>query len=243
MARALRTVSVERGHDPRDFTLVAFGGAAGVHACALATALGMREVLVPHHPGLLSAAGMAHARLARDHALTVRAVDPSFAALRGLLAPLRRRAIAELRAQGASGSLASHAFAQVRYRGQAHEIELPLSAGYRRAFDAAHARLYGHAAPERPVEVVALRLTLTDREAAPGRAGRTPAPRGVSSRRTHVLVWQGRRRRVARHARATLAPGARFAGPALLVEYSSTVLVPPGWRARVDADRNLRLSR
>jgi len=245
MARALRKVSVERGHDPRDFVLVAFGGAAGVHACELAAALGVREVLVPHHPGVLSAAGIGHAHLARDRALTVRAIGPPIAMLLRLLAPIRRHAIAELRAEGARGRLVARAFAQVRYSGQAHEIEVPLVAAYRRLFDAAHQRLYGHAAPDRPVEVVALRMTVTDDGGGrrPRRSPRMPPARTLPTPGSHVFVWQGRRRRAARYARATLAPGSSFKGPALLVEYSSTVLVPPGWQARVDAGRNLRLSR
>jgi N-methylhydantoinase A/oxoprolinase/acetone carboxylase beta subunit len=100
MARALRVISIERGHDPRSFALMAFGGAAGVHACELATELGMRDVLIPRHPGLLSAFGMADAGIARDHVVTVRAIDPVPAELARRLAALTARARAELRADG-----------------------------------------------------------------------------------------------------------------------------------------------
>jgi N-methylhydantoinase A len=244
MARALRVISVERGRDPRDFTLVAFGGAAGLHACELASELGMHEVLVPQHPGLLSAAGMAEAVLARDHALTVRLVEPPARALERLLEPLRRRGVAELGAQGVTAArLLTRRLAQVRYLGQSHEIEVPLGPDYRRRFDAAHLRLYGHADPQRAVEVVALRLTLTSVARVPRGRRRLPAPRHAPQGDAHRLIWRGRRLRVPRHERAGLPPGTSLWGPALLVEYSSTVLVAPGWRLVVDADANIRMVR
>jgi N-methylhydantoinase A len=244
MARALRVISVERGHDPRAFTLVAFGGAAGLHACELAADLGMREVLIPLHPGLLSAAGMADAPLARDHVVTVRLVNPSARALAEHLEPLARRGVKELRDQGVPASrLSLRRLAQVRYLGQSHEIEVPLARDFRRAFDAEQGRLYGHADPKRPVEVVALRVSVTSREPAARTARRIPAPRPAPRAPRHALVWHGRRLRVPCYQREDLPPGTRLAGPCLLVEYSSTVLVAPGWRGLVDGDGNLRLLR
>jgi N-methylhydantoinase A len=244
MARALRVISVERGRDPREFTLLAFGGAAGVHACELADELGMRQVLIPRHPGLLSAVGMAEAPLARDATLTVRLVDPPAGALVRRLAPLRRHGIAELRRQGVAASrVIARTLARVRYQGQSHEIAIPLGPDYRRRFDAEHARLYGHADATRPVEVVALQLELTAPEPAPPRRGRTPSPRPAPRTSSHALTWRGRRRRVPRYEREALPPGTRLRGPCLLVEYSSTVLVAPGWRGGVDAEGNLRLKR
>jgi len=250
MARALRVISVERGHDPRAFALLAFGGAAGVHACALADELGMREVLVPRHPGLLSALGMADAPPARDDIVTVRAVDPAAADLGARFEALARRGRAGLRADGvAAARLLAFRFVRARYAGQSQEIEVPFAAGYRAAFDAAHERLYVYAAPQRPIEVVALRLTTSERPAAPrtARPSGRPAPRDtppprVSTRR-HPLVWDGRRLLVPRRQRESLAVGTVLRGPLLLLEYSSTVLVPPDWRARVDGDGNLRLTR
>jgi N-methylhydantoinase A len=246
MARALRVISVERGHDPRGFALLAFGGAAGVHACALADELGMREVLVPRHPGLLSALGMADAPPARDDIATVRAVDPTGAELAARFAALARQGRAGLRADGvAAARLAAFRFVRARYAGQSQEIEVPFAGGYRAAFDAAHERFFGYAAPGRPIEIVALRLTTTERTTVRrGRRGRT-ARRAAAPRtaQRHPLVWEGRRLLVPRFERERLAPGTALPGPALLLEYSSTVLVPPGWRARVDGDGNLRLAR
>jgi N-methylhydantoinase A len=244
MARALRVISVERGHDPRSFTLLAFGGAAGVHACALADELGMREVVIPRHPGLLSALGMAGAPLARDDVMTVRAIDPSPAALAAHFTALATRGHAQLRADGLSPArLLTFRFLRARYAGQSQEIEIPFAASYRRPFDAAHERLYGYAAPERAIEVVALRLTTAERVRVSRRRSRRPAPRRVRSSDRHPLVWERRRLPVARYQRETLAPGTVLRGPALLLEYSSTVLVSPAWRARVDGEGNLRLTR
>ena len=244
MARALRVISVERGHDPRSFALLAFGGAAGVHACALADELGMREVLIPRHPGVLSASGMADAPLARDDVMTVRAIDPPPAALAVHFTALATRAQAQLRADGVSPArLAAFRFLRARYAGQSQEIEIPFVASYRRPFDAAHARLYGYAAPERAIEVVALRLTTAERTRALRAHVRVLAPRHVRPSGRHPLIWDTRRLLVPRHQRETLAPGTTLRGPALLLEYSSTVLVPPAWRARVDSEGNLRLTR
>ena len=243
MARALRTISVERGRDPRACTLVAFGGAAGLHACELAGGLGMDQVLVPCDPGLLSAAGMADAPVARDSVMAVRHVDPSPAELERLACMLVRRGVAELRgARVPVTRLHARRFVRARYLGQAHEIEVPIGPDYRRRFEAEHARLYRHAAPGRPIEVVGLRLTLASVEEPPApRARGVPRARPAPPGTPHELVWRGRRVRVSRHQRTSLPPGTRLAGPALLVEYSSTVLLPPGWRGSVDADRNLRL--
>ena len=218
-----------------DGVVRAFGGAAGVHACALADELGMREVLIPRHPGVLSASGMADAPLARDDVMTVRAIDPPPAALAVHFTALATRAQAQLRADGVSPArLAAFRFLRARYAGQSQEIEIPFVASYRRPFDAAHARLYGYAAPERAIEVVALRLTTAERTRAPRARGRVLAPRHVRPSGRRPLIWDTRRLLVPRHQRETLAPGTTLRGPALLLEYSSTVLVSPAWRARVD---------
>jgi N-methylhydantoinase A len=242
MIRALRVISVERGHDPRGFTLVAFGGAAALHACELASELGMRRVLVPRHPGVLSAAGMASAPRSRDFLTTVRRVDPTAAELTRLAAPWQRRGIAALVQEGvARRAVAVRAFAQMRYVGQAHEIEIPLAPDFRACFDVAHARAYGHADPRRSVEVLALRLEVAEMAGARRSVQTAPRSRAVAAARRHRLVWNGRAIDVAHWDRERLAPGTRFGGPALVVEYSSTTFVPPGWAGHVDAERHLHL--
>ncbi len=245
MARALRIVSLERGYDPRDFALLAFGGAAGLHACDLAVELGMRDVLIPRHPGLLSALGMMDAPVARDDVATVRAVDVSPEELARGFAGLASKALSELRAERvAERPLISMRFVRARYAGQAQEIEVPFAADYRARFHSAHARLYGYASPSRPVEVLAIRLTTSERErtGVVRRATAARRRRATTEARTSV-VWRGRRVPFARYERDAIPASATFEGPALLVEYSSTVLVPPEWRGTVDHDGNLRLTR
>jgi N-methylhydantoinase A/oxoprolinase/acetone carboxylase beta subunit len=244
MIRAFRVISVERGHDPRAFTLMAFGGAAPLHACALATELGMRRVLVPAHPGVLSAAGMAGAPRSRDYAVTVRRVNPSPRELARLAVPWQRRGIAALVREGVSRrAIVSRVLAVVRYVGQAHELEVPLGRDLRSWFDAAHARAYGHADPIRAVEVLALRIEIVASDVGKrARRARLAARRAPVGGR-HRVVWQGRRLEVAHHERDGLAPGTRLVGPLLVVEYSSTTFVPPGWRGVVDAERHMHLER
>ena len=244
MIRALRVISVERGHDPRGFTLMAFGGAAALHACELAAELDIRRVVVPAHPGVLSAAGMAEAPRSRDFTTNVRRMDPTPRELLALAAPLQRRGVAALRAEGVRGSaIDSRVLAVMRYVGQAHELEIPLGPNVRQHFDDVHARAYGHFDPTRSVEVLALRVEVAGRVAAseprPVAVRRRRAPTGAP----HRLVWGGRSVLVTRHDRDRLAPGTRIVGPVLVVEYSSTTFVPPDWRGTVDADGHLLLER
>ena len=133
MLRALRLVSVERGRDPRDFALVAFGGAGPLHACALAAELGIRKVLVPALAGVLSALGLAGSDERRDH-------------VRSFLCPLEQ-----------AGELPAEGEADLRYVGQSFELAVPLGAELRERFHAAHAERYGYADRERPIELVAVR--------------------------------------------------------------------------------------
>ena len=242
MTRALRVISVERGQDPRAATLVAFGGAAALHACELADELGMRHVLVPRHPGVLSAAGMTVAPRAREYFTTVRRIDPTAAELARIAAPWCRRAVAELVKEGVSRrTIVDATFVQMRYAGQAHELEVALGADFRARFDAVHDRMYGHAAPERPVEVLALRIEVAGAVARARRPRSTPRSRRAPAGSPHRLVWNGRWIAATRHEREALAPGTMLVGPVLVVEYSATTFVPPGWRGRVDAEGHLHL--
>ena len=229
MERAIRRISVERGLDPRDYALVAFGGAAGMHACELAEALGMRRVLVPLHPGVLSAWGALDADLRRDYVQTVRLAAPPAAVLASRLRPLSARARRELRAEGAIGRPRLTATLDVRYRGQSYELAIPLTARYRAAFHAAHHARYGYADESRAVEVVNLRLTAT----VAGRARRPSAPRAAAGRPLpHRMRWRGRWVAAQRIERDRLPRGRRLAGPLVVTELSATTVVAPGWAAR-----------
>jgi N-methylhydantoinase A/oxoprolinase/acetone carboxylase beta subunit len=126
-------------------------------------------------------------------------------------------------------------------RRPSHEIEIPLGPDFRDRFDTEHARAYGHADAARAVEVLALRLEVTEAVLRQGRRRAVPRRRLRSAAKRHRLVWRGRLIDVAHWDRETLSPGVRLRGPALVVEYSSTTFVAPGWQGHVDAERHLHL--
>jgi N-methylhydantoinase A len=256
MERALRVVSVERGHDPRRFTLVAFGGAGPLHACELAEALGIPRVLVPPFPGVLSAFGMASARVTRDEVQAFLAPVPAEdggAFARRLDRAFRRleeRARRALAAQGYRQRLRLRLALDLRYAGQSYELAVPISstvAGcapsrFLPVFHRAHRRRYGHAEPSRVVEVVALRV----RAEAPGPAVRlAPLPKGSGDAQSAAIeracVWFGRPRATTVYDRSLLRAGDRLRGPALVLQLDATTALPPGWRGIVDRVGNVVL--
>jgi N-methylhydantoinase A len=235
MARALRVVSLERGLDPRDFTLVAFGGAGGMHACALAEDLGVARVLVPLACGVLSALGLAVGDLRRDYvtAAFFAVGDPE---VEVQFAGLEARARDDL----PDGRFAR--FADCRYAGQSFELTVPAGDGdLRERFEAAHERWYGHRAAGRAVEVVALRLVATVAAALPPpHRPRVDPDAGRSRRRA---CFDGAWEEVEVIPRAALGPGDRFAGPAIVEFDEATCVVRPGWRAAADDAGSLILER
>ncbi|HEX4998044.1 MAG TPA: hydantoinase/oxoprolinase family protein, partial [Terriglobia bacterium] len=232
MERAIRLISVERGHDPRDFSLLSFGGAGGLHAAELARALGIPRVIVPRFPGALSALGLllADARKDLSRSLLVSA-ESGEARVRRAIAELRRTGVEELRREGFdSQNISAAAFADVRYVGQSYELTIPLSfplpRAFTRRFHEAHERRYGHANPGRPIEIVNVRVALT---------GRAPKPRLARSARTRTRARPVEQRgRITVYDRAQLSHGHVIDGPAIVGEYSSTTWVPAGCDCRVD---------
>jgi N-methylhydantoinase A len=229
MERAIRVVSVERGHDPRAFTLLAFGGAGGLHATDLARALGMTRVYVPPDPGLLSAWGVLAADVVRDYGRTLRLVAPEERVLTAALRTLTDGARRDLGRERAR----IETFLDVRYVGQSYELRVPYGPGWRGAFDRLHARRFGHAHPARPVEVVTLRLRARVTGAPPPPAARARRGSGRPvARRT--VVFDRKPRPAAVWRRVDLRPGRELRGPAVVCEYSATTVVPPDWRLHVD---------
>jgi N-methylhydantoinase A/oxoprolinase/acetone carboxylase beta subunit len=153
MERAIRAVSIERGYDPRDFVLVSFGGAGGLHACELAERLEISTVLVPRHAGVLSALGMLVADCVRDYSRSVlgKPAEPAFQ-------EMERQATAEFAGMGFATPLCERLI-DLRYRGQSYEITVPWAE--RAKFDAEHRRLYGYDHQGREVEGVTARLRAT----------------------------------------------------------------------------------
>ncbi|MDE2933153.1 MAG: hydantoinase/oxoprolinase family protein [Chloroflexota bacterium] len=240
MARALRRVSLERGYDPAGFTLVAFGGAGPLHACELAAELGIGQVLVPRHAGVLSAVGIATAPevIERGQGLLI-SLGPEAASSVGETAQaLEEGARADLQAAG--GKLTELTWAaDVRYRGQAHElrvsIDLPAPDTIASAFHAAHEREYGFSTPERSVELVALRCRAQGAtRTLPELVADTTADTGEPE----AITLAGGIRAV--HAsRASLGVGSTLGGPAVITQPDATTFIPEGWQATVDASGNL----
>ena len=243
MERAIRVVSVERGHDPRQFTLVAFGGAGGMHACEIAQKLEIATVLVPRHAGVLSALGMLVADVTRDYSAAVlrASADLTMADLRRYLRPLCLRATEELRREGYSGRrVAIEQQLDVRYVGQSFEITLPLSDGYREEFDRRHGKLYGYSNPHRAVEVVAARVRaigVTDKPTLPfSRPKRASRPKPAATRPGR---FDGRACRVAHYRWPELTPGDTAPGPAVIAGAEATAVIPPAFQFRVDGYGNI----
>jgi N-methylhydantoinase A len=240
MAAALRVISLERGHDPRAFTLTSFGGAGGLHVCALAERLGMRRGLVPVHAGVLSALGMLVSSRSRDLSQTVAQplASVSEATTEQLYASLLERAAQELCAEGvATHELSASRSADLRYEGQSYTLNLPWvdPVGTSLTFHAAHLQRFGHSL-DAPVELVNVRLR------AQGPAPQIDLPRvanrhGAASGGAH-LAGIGE---VSVYQRSELGCDQEIAGPALVVEQTSTTLLAPGWVCRVDAYGNLLL--
>ncbi len=242
MERAIRVITVERGFDPRDFALLAFGGAGPMHAAELALDLGIRHVIFPRNPGLLCAWGAVGAPLGREYSLTLREVDPEYSRLMARARPLIARARRELAAEGArSSAFTSEVRLDMRYRGQSYELEVPLTVNFKAAFHAAHRRTFGHSAPEAAVEVVNLRLRASAADAPPP-VVKIPRHRGAPSSISRMPVLVGSRERTAPvFARDSLGAGARIRGPAIVVELSSTAYLGPEFTMRVDDHGNLHL--
>jgi len=245
MERAIRVITVERGQDPRSCVLAAFGGAAGLHACGLAEGLGIPTILVPSDPGLLSAWGVLDGPVTRDISATYRVLDPTFAGLARVAARIERRAIADVRKEGiARDDIVVSSFVRIRYSGQSLELEVPLTDGFRSAFDQSHRQLLHTCDPGRSVEVVSLRATAVGQSAAAAQRRRPMRAAGAAKADTRVRVFAQRRwRRVNQYRRDAIAPGACLRGPAVIVEYSSTTFIADGWTAFVDRYRNVIVER
>jgi N-methylhydantoinase A len=257
MERALRAVSIERGYDPRTFTLVSFGGAGGLHAAELATALRIPRVIVPRSPGTLSALGVLLGDVTKDYSRTLMLTTTELdrRAIEGEFRKLEVIATRDLAGEGFRGkSLTISRSVAVRYIGQSFEIDVPWTAGFETDFHDSHQVRYGYAGRGRPTEIVSIRLRATGithkpalRRFRPPRAASVPSPSHHHASITPVTSRQRAPHKSIRPAliqprptptpvfdRDLLRPGTSLHGPAIITEYSSTTLVPGGWAASVD---------
>jgi N-methylhydantoinase A len=243
MVQAIRLISVERGYDPRDFTLFCFGGAGGLHAAHLARGLGMKRVVVPRFPGALSALGLLLADVRKDYSRTLLIdADQSGEKSKKVLRELHKQGQAELAAEGFSKSeTEARDFVDLRYRGQSYELTVPFARGFVDAFHKVHERRYGYSNPEMEVELVNVRTVFVGRRPKP-KFHKTPKQRGKAAPVNARSVWiDGKQTKAGVYDRETLAYGHVINGPAIIGEYSSTTLVPADFRCVVDSYLNLVL--
>ena len=245
MASAARVHAVENGKDTGARTLIAFGGAAPLHAVRLAQKLGMRRVVVPVDAGVGSAHGFLMAPVAYEvvRTLLVRLDALEQGAIDALFADMRAEAEAVVRLGVRDGALQETRTAFMRYRGQGHEVAVPLPEGaldpgaLRAAFDATYTRLYGRTIPRLEVEAVTWTLALSQISELPQRAG-APADAGTavpSSECRIIDAASGETHTAAVFSRAGLRPGQRMTGPAAIVEDGTTTIIPPGFSVRIAA--------
>lgn len=241
MEKAIRVVSIERGYDPRQFALVAFGGAGAMHACELAHGLRIPKVIVPAYPGALSALGILISDVVKDHSRTVllRVHELPIRAMERLYAELQKSVRAELDQEGWQGRAVFERSCDLRYRGQGYELNLPFSRDLLARFHAEHKRRYGYSSPEREVEIVTVRLR--GRVASPEKLARLKiASREGRLRQTSAQVsFNGKKHRAAIIPRESLKQGKQYRGPAIVTEYSATTVVPPGFRFYSDKTTSL----
>jgi N-methylhydantoinase A len=237
MAKAIRVISVEKGYDPREFTLVAFGGGGPLHACKLARTLNVPRVLVPALPGALSAVGILLADTVREYSRTV--MLPLGAPLDEVFFALERQGENDFAQDGLVGE--THQSVDLRYAGQGYEINVPFCADMAGCFHTSHNQRYGFSAPDRAIEVVTVRIRKIAK--APPFEQAAFEPRTGDG--THAIadirsVWfDGEPKQTRIFRREELRPGDSFTGPAIVTEYTSATVVPPGDVVRVDGFLNL----
>ncbi len=253
MEKAIRVVSIERGRDPRDFALVAFGGAGGLHACALAEALSIPHVIVPALPGALSALGILVSDVVKDYSRTVlwRVSGKLPAAeLEREFSTLQKQSAKDFHDEAWHGRVHCARSIDIRYRGQGYELNLPFTGNLTKEFAREHQRRYGYAHPNREVELVTLRLRASVKSTTShvgkmnhvgtGTLARpSRAKLGRPSALKATVVFNGKKLLTLIYSRDTLNPDKTYSGPAVISEYSATTVVPPGHRFHLDSVANL----
>jgi N-methylhydantoinase A len=244
MERALRHISVERGRDPREFALLPFGGAGGLHAVELARALSISRVIVPAAPGALSAIGVLTADVIKDLSRTVmlEANSGLDRLLNQTFEQMEREARKVLRREGFPEAKQLHVRSlAVRYKGQSFELEIWKTSGnIAEAFHLAHSARYGYAQKPNAVEVVSARLRSTGLvEKIPQQRHRARGRRYVRPTSFSRAFLGGKNLRVGIYRREELTAGMRLSSPCIVTEYSTTTLIPTDARAEVDAYENL----
>ena len=243
MEKAIRVISVERGHDPRQFTLVAFGGGGPLHACSLARALRIPRVLIPAMPGALSAVGILLADTVRDYSRTVMLPGGAMESIGDSFTELEKRGVEEFAAEGLQG--VALRTVDVRYRRQGYELNVPYDtqapASAVEAFHRQHQQRYGFCDVKRSVEIVNLRLRMITAGEPYSPAQGEPVLGDGNEARYAVrdVYFDGKFVPSRLYRRKQLKPGDKIQGPAMITEYTSATVLPPDCEARVDSFGNI----
>ncbi len=255
MAKAIRVISVQRGYDPRDYTLVAFGGAGPLHSSRLARELDMRRILVPRNPGILCALGLLLTDLMTNYAQTrLMPLDGAApAATREVFASLEQRAAAWFADEGIGPEgRRLRRTVDMRYAGQNYELSIPydehltpdaLIAALRSGFEKAHRQMYGYIAPEEPIQIVTCRIEATGlvrpAELRAHPEAISPVAEAIVDRRDVWLPEAGAFVECPVYDREHLGPGHVIEGPAIVEQMDATTLILPGQRGEVDPYLNI----
>ncbi len=251
MERAIRVISVERGFDPREFVLFSFGGAGGLHAVSLAKLLNIPKVFIPKNPGILSAIGMLMADVIKDYSHTimknVNDIDENI--LSEYFAPIKAQAIKDLNKEGISeDSIIMEYYLDMRYKGQSYEIIVPIEPdknNYSENFHTAHEKTYGYSNKHKVVEIVNIRLRARGIPEKPvlekqEYAGETPDKSVFCDKKD--VIFDNKTYETDIIDRNGLKYGNKITGPAIITEYTSTIVVPPKSTVEIDVFGNMIIS-
>ncbi len=245
MERAIRVISVERGHNPQEFALFSFGGAGGMHAVSLARLLKIPKVIIPMNPGILSAIGMLMADLIKDYSLTVMLKNENISRdeIDSRFMPLQNKAYDEMILEGINKEdVIIEKYLDMRYQGQSYEILVPYKKGFTDEFHKLHEQNYGYCNKDKPIEVVNIRLRARGMPEKPvfekiKKGSEKPEVKAYLG--SQNVVFDGETYRTGLYDRKELKSGNVIEGAAIFLEYSSTIVLPPHSKAEVDDYGNL----
>ncbi len=245
MERAIRVISVERGYNPSEFTLFSFGGAGGMHAAFLAKLLNIPNVLIPKHPGILSAIGMLLADVIKDYSQTVMIQQKDFkkSKFENLFKNVEKRAIQDLINEGIEKeNIILERYLDMRYKGQSYEIMVPFKDNFIELFHQYHEKLYGYANRDKAVEAVNIRIRARGILPKPEFKKAENLTDKIDNKAIYgekKVIFNEKEYNTKIYERDYLKPGNKFDGPAIIVEYSSTIVVPPESYVKIDAFENI----
>lgn len=251
MEKAIRVISIERGYDPRDFALISFGGAGGMHAADIASYLKIAKIIVPKNAGVLSAVGLLMADSIKDYSKSILKTTDNITRkeMRQLFLELHKKSVQDMKKEGfQEKDIKTSVYLDLRYFGQSYEITLPYRLmesdhlSFVPDFHAAHQRLYSYQHPGRAVEIVNFRLKsigIAKKISFEKNPKKQEIPSAKSLLKKQILYYEGKKHRAPAYVREYLEPGNRILGPALIADQESTTFVPPLYGLEVDGLSNL----